>query len=45
MILAEVCRLADTQVQLVDVAKRWLALEEYKTFNGGQRYQGSEPNY
>ena len=44
-ILAAVSRLADSQAQLVDVAKRWLALEEYKTFNGGQSYQGSAPNY
>ena len=44
-ILAAVSRLADYQAQLVDVAKRWLALEEYKTFNGGHNCQGSSPNF
>ena len=44
-ILAAVSRLADSKAHLVDVTKRWLALEEHKTFNGGQSYQESESNY
>ena len=43
-ILAAVSRLADSQCQLVEVAKRWLALEEYRTFGGGPHYQGGAPS-
>lgn len=43
-ILAAVSHLADSQKQLVDVAKRWLALEEYRVFGGCPNYQGGAPN-
>ena len=42
-ILAEAGSLADSQKQLVDVAKRWIALEEYRVFGGCPDYQSPPP--
>ena len=43
--LAAVSAWPTPRPSLLGVAKRWMTFEEHKTFNGGQSYQGSEPNY